>query len=57
MSDLVKDMLDNVIMDNNANAEQEFRDVMAAKITDALDQRKIEIAQSMGANDAEVQDN
>ncbi len=57
MSDLVKDMLDNVIMDNNANAEQEFRDVMAAKMTDALDQRKIEIAQSMGANDAEVQDN
>jgi hypothetical protein len=57
MSDLVKDMLDNVIMDNNADAEQEFRDVMAAKMTDALDQRKIEIAQSMGANDAEVQDN
>lgn len=57
MSDLVKDMLDNVIMDNNADAEQEFRDVMAAKMTDALDQRKIEIAQSMGANNAEVQDN
>ena len=57
MSDLVKDMLDNVIMDNNADAESTFRDVMAAKMTDALDQRKIEIAQSMGANDAEVQDN
>jgi len=57
MSDLVKDMLDDVIMDNNADAETNFRDVMAAKMTDALDQRKIEIAQSMGANNAEVQDN
>ena len=57
MSDLVKDMLDNVVMDNNADAESNFRDVMAAKMTDALDQRKIEIAQSMGANNAEVQDN
>lgn len=57
MSDLVKDLLDDVIMDNNADAESNFRDVMAAKMTDALDNKKIEIAQSMGANDAEVQDN
>lgn len=55
MSDLVKDLLDNVIMDNNGDAEENFRDVMAAKMTDALDQRKIEIAQNMGANNAEVQ--
>lgn len=57
MTDLVKDMVDSIIMDNNSDAEQDFRDVMAAKMTDALDQRKIEIAQSMGANNAEVQDN
>jgi len=57
MSDLVKDLLDDIIMDNNAEAETNFRDVMAAKMTDALDNKKIEIAQSMGANNAEVQDN
>ena len=50
MSDLVRNMLDDIINDNQAAAQEKFNDALAMKITDALDQRKIEIAQSMGAN-------
>jgi hypothetical protein len=55
MSELVKQMLDNVIDDNHAEAQDNFNAALSQKITDALDQRKIEIAQSLGADDGEVQ--
>ena len=55
MSELARELVDNILSDKNADAEQNFSDLMAAKITDALDARKIEVAQQMGANNAEVQ--
>jgi hypothetical protein len=48
-------MLDNIQTDNNAEAQQNFTDLISIKLTDALDQRKIEIAQQLGARDASVQ--
>lgn len=55
MSELVRQMLDNVIDDNQAEAQDNFNAVLAQKVTDALDARKIEIAQSLGADNGEVQ--
>ena len=55
MSDLRRNMVDNIINDNQAAAQENFNDALATKITDALDQHKVDIAQSMGANqDVEV---
>ena len=55
MSDLIKTMLDNLVAGNQAEAQENFEDLMASKVTDALDARKIEVAQQLGANNAEVQ--
>ena len=55
MSELVKNMLDNIIDDKQGEAQQNFNDAMALKITDALDQHKQNLARQMGASNAEVQ--
>lgn len=55
MSELIKTMLDNIINDNQAEAQENFNDAVALKVTDALDARKVEVAQNMGANHGEVQ--
>lgn len=57
MSDLIRQMLDNLIDGNQAEAQENFNDAMALKVTDALDARKIEVAQNMGADNAEIQAN
>jgi hypothetical protein len=54
MSELVRNMLDNLLDGNQAAAQENFNDAIALKVTDALDQKKIDIAQSMGANNVEV---
>ena len=55
MSELIKSMLDNLIDGNQAEAQENFNDLMSTKVTDALDARKLEVAQNMGADNAEVQ--
>lgn len=55
MSELIKSMLDNIINDNQADAQENFNDAVALKVTDALDARKVELAQQMGADHGEVQ--
>ena len=55
MSELAQELVDNILLDKNSDAQQNFQDLMATKVTDALDARKLEVAQQMGANDAEVQ--
>jgi hypothetical protein len=55
MSELIKSMLDNIIDDKQAEAQENFNDAVALKITDALDARKVDLAQQMGANHGEVQ--
>jgi hypothetical protein len=54
MSELVRNMLDNLLDGNQATAQENFNDAIALKVTDALDQRKTDIAKSMGANNVEV---
>ena len=55
MSDLIRNMLDNIIDDKQGEAQTDFNDAVAVKITDALEQRKQELAQQLGANRGEVQ--
>jgi hypothetical protein len=55
MSEIIHDMLDNLIDGNSAAAQENFQDAMSVKITSALDARKLEVAQQLGADHAEVQ--
>lgn len=52
---LINDMLDNIMDDHAAEAQQNFIDIISMKVTDALDQRKQDIAKQLGAFDASVQ--
>ena len=42
MSELIKTMLDNIINDNQAEAQENFNDAVALKVTDAWDAQKVE---------------
>jgi hypothetical protein len=55
MSELIKQMLDNIESDNHASAQEDFNSIISVKLTDVLDQRKQEIAKQLGARDANVQ--
>jgi hypothetical protein len=57
MSDLIRNMLDNIIDDKQGEAQSDFNDAVAAKITDALEQRKAALAVQMGADRGNVQTN
>jgi len=54
-TELIHDMLDNIAADHAAAAQQNFADIISMKLTDALDQRKQDIAKQLGAFDASVQ--
>lgn len=55
MSELVKSMLDNIINDNNAEAQENFNDAISLVLSNALDARKVEVAKQMGADNGVVQ--
>lgn len=52
-SSVIQHMVDNILMGNNADAMQSFGDAMAAKVTDALDVKKVELASTIGQRDQE----
>ena len=47
-SEVIKNMVDNILAGNNSDAQQDFTVAMAQKLTDALDSRKQEIAATLG---------
>jgi len=53
-NELIKDMIDNIIDDNQAAAQETFTDLLSQKVTDALDARKVQLAQQLGAEDGQV---
>lgn len=55
MSDLIHQMLDNIASDHQAEAQQDFNNIISTKLTNALDQRKQEVAQELGAHNVSVQ--
>jgi hypothetical protein len=52
-SQLIRQMLDNIESDNAAAAQENFDNLMSARINDLLDQRKQVIAQNFGAQESE----
>ena len=54
-NELIHNLLDNIAADHSAEAQQNFSDIISMKLTDALDQRKQDIAKQLGAFDASVQ--
>ena len=54
-AEIINKMIDDILDGNNVEAEEGFNSVLASKIDAALDDRKVEIAQSIyGNNDNEV---
>ena len=47
-STAIQQMVDNIILGNQADAIKNFNDAMASKLSDALDDRKTSIASSIG---------
>jgi hypothetical protein len=47
-STAIQQMVDNIILGNQADAIKNFNDAMASKLSDALDDKKTEIASSIG---------
>ena len=54
-TELIHNLLDNIAADRAAEAQQNFSDIISMKLTDALDQRKQDIAKQLGAFNASVQ--
>jgi len=54
-TELINNLLDNIAADHAAEAQQNFSDIISMKLTDALDQRKEQIAKQLGAFNASVQ--
>jgi len=52
MNELIKQMLDNIESDNHAAAQEDFNSLISIKITDALDQRKQQIAKNLGMHES-----
>lgn len=53
-NELIKAMLDSIEIDQPAQAQEHFNDILSMKLTDALDQRKQEVAQQLGNLNADV---
>jgi hypothetical protein len=46
----LKDMIDQLLDDNNLDAAEAFQSVISAKVASALEDKKMELAQSLGTN-------
>jgi hypothetical protein len=46
-TEIINKMIDDIIDGNNTDAKNGFESALSTKLTDAIDARKIEIAQSL----------
>ena len=49
-NDSIRNMIDNILNNKEADALEDFNTAVAVKLTDALDTRKQEIASTLGQN-------
>ncbi len=54
--DIINKMIDDIIDGNNTDAKDSFEAAISNKLTDALDARKVEIAQSLYNQEVEVEE-
>jgi hypothetical protein len=52
-STVIQHMVDNILMGKNTEAMDNFGEVISAKVSDALDARRIEIASTLGQTENE----
>jgi len=52
-NEAITKMIDDIIAGNNTEAEDNFKNIISTKVSDALDQRKIEVASNIYNNDQE----
>ena len=52
-SEAIRNMVDNILAGNNAEAQNNINTAMAEKLTSSLDDRKQEIAASLGKKEEE----
>lgn len=55
MNPVIQQMVDNIVNDNHAAAQDDFVSAMSMRLNDHLEQRKQEIARQLGAHNADVQ--
>ena len=55
MNPVIQQMVDNIVSDNHAAAQEDFASAISIKLNDHLEQRKQEIARQLGAHNADVQ--
>jgi len=55
-AEIINKMIDDIIDGNNTDAKDGFESALSSKLTDALDARKIEIAQSLYNQEVEVEE-
>ena len=53
---ILNKLVDDILDGNNLDAQQTFEDAISIKITDALNQRKADIAQSIYSNQEESEE-
>jgi len=54
-TEIINKMIDDIIDGNNTDAKNGFESALSTKLTDAIDARKIEIAQSLYNQEVEVE--
>jgi hypothetical protein len=55
-TEIINKMIDDIIDGNNTDAKNGFESALSTKLTDAIDARKIEIAQSLYNQEVEVEE-
>jgi len=55
-TEIINKMIDDIIDGNNTDAKDGFESALSSKLTDALDAKKIEIAQSLYNQEVEVEE-
>jgi hypothetical protein len=55
-AEIINKMIDDIIDGNNTDAKDGFESALSSKLTDALDAKKIEIAQSLYNQEVEVEE-
>jgi len=55
-AEIINKMIDDIIDGNNTDAKDGFESALSSKLTDALDARKVEIAQSLYNQEVEVEE-
>lgn len=56
-AEIINNMIDKIIQGDNTNAQEDFEALISSKLQTAIDDKKVEVAQSIyGTSDASIED-